>query len=121
MTRDSILRAVRTFIITTLTLFIPGLLGWLHEMTEWAKAAGERPFPDGHDLSFLGVAAIVAGFVAVVNLIWNGIEDGLGKGMLRNPPVPVRPPRTESGQIERLLIIGILAVVFFGLLFFFFD
>ena len=86
MTRDSVRRALRTFIITTLALFIPGLLGWLNELTAWANSAGERPFPDGHGLAFLGVSACVAGVVAVINLLWNAVEDKAGSGMWRNPP-----------------------------------
>lgn len=91
MTRDSIRRALRTFIITTVALFVPGLLGWLNDVTEWAAGNGERPFPDGHGLLFLLVSACVAGVVAVVNLLWNAIEDGAGHGLLRR--VPPKPPR----------------------------
>ena len=83
MTRDSVRRALRTFIITTLALFIPGLLGWLNELTAWASSHGERPFPDGHGLAYLGVSACVAGVVAVVNLLWNAVEDKAGAKMLR--------------------------------------
>ena len=85
MTRDSLRRAIRTFLITTLALFVPGLLGWLNELTQWAGSEGQRPFPDGTSLAYLGVSAIVAGVVAVVNLLWNAVEDATGKGLLRNP------------------------------------
>lgn len=85
MSRDSVRRAVRTFLITTLALFVPGLLGWLNELTQWAGSEGQRPFPDGTSLAYLGVSAIVAGVVAVVNLLWNAVEDATGKGLLRNP------------------------------------
>lgn len=91
MSRDTIRRAVRTFVITTLGLFIPGLLGWLHGVTEWAAGNGTSPFPDGHGLVYLGVSACVAGIVALVNLVWNALEDGIGKGFLRNVP-----PKGES-------------------------
>ena len=90
VSRDSILRAVRTFLITTLALFVPGLLGWLNELTEWARGEGSTPFPDGRGLAFLGVSAIVAGVVAVVNLLWNAIEDATGKSVLR--PVKGQQP-----------------------------
>jgi len=86
MSRDSLIRALRTFVITTLALFIPGLLGWLNDVTAWATSNGERPFPDGHGLAYLGVSACVAGVVAAVNLLWNAIEDATGKGLLRTPP-----------------------------------
>lgn len=84
MTRESIRRALRTFIITTLALFVPGLLGWLNDVTVWANGNGERPFPDGHGLLFLAVSACVAGIVAAVNLVWNAIEDASGRGLLRH-------------------------------------
>lgn len=86
MTRESVRRAIRTFLITTLALFVPGLLGWLNELTQWARAEGTAPFPDGTGLAYLGVSAIVAGVVAVVNLGWNAIEDATGKAVLRDVP-----------------------------------
>lgn len=89
MTRDAVRRAVRTFVITTLALFIPGLLGWLNDLTTWAHGQGSTPFPDAHGLAYLGVSAIVAGVVALINLVWNTVEDASGKGFLRD--VPPRP------------------------------
>lgn len=85
MSRDSLRRAIRTFIITTLALFIPGLLGWLNDITAWARGNGETPFPDGHGLLFLLVSACIAGLISLVNLVWNMIEDAAGKGVLRSP------------------------------------
>lgn len=90
MSRDTIRRAIRTFIITTLALFVPGLLGWLNDLTQWAAGEGSTPFPDAHGLVFLGVSAITAGVVALVNLGWNAVEDAAGKGLLRD--VPPRQP-----------------------------
>lgn len=86
MTRDSLRRALRTFVITTVALFVPGLLGWLNAITEWARGEGSTPFPDAHGLAYLGVSALVAGVVAVINLAWNGVEDATGRGFLRTPP-----------------------------------
>jgi hypothetical protein len=86
---ESARRAARTFVITTLALFVPGLLGWLNELTAWAASEGQRPFPDGHGLVYLATSATVAGVVAVVNLAWNLVEDTSGKGLLRD--VPPRP------------------------------
>jgi hypothetical protein len=89
MTGESIRRALRTFVITTLALFVPGLLGWLNDLTQWARGEGSTPFPDAHGLAYLGVSAIVAGVVALINLAWNAIEDASGKALLRD--VPPRP------------------------------
>lgn len=86
MTRESVRRALRTFIITTLALFVPGVLGFLNEITEWARAEGEVPFPDGRSLWFLLVSALVAGVVAAVNLAWNVVEDASGHAVLRDVP-----------------------------------
>lgn len=83
--KPAVARAVRTFVITTLVLFVPGLLGWLHSLTDWANSKGTVPFPDAHGLWFLAVSAVVGGFVAVVNLVWNLIEDSSGKAFLRQP------------------------------------
>lgn len=86
MTRDSIRRAIRTFFQTSLALLVPGLLGWLNGLTEWARAEGQAPFPDARSLAYLGIVAIIAGAVAVVNLLWNVVEDAAGRGFLRTPP-----------------------------------
>lgn len=91
MSRESIRRAIRTFVITTLALFIPGLLGWLNDLTAWARGEGSTPFPDAHGLVYLAVSAIVAGVVALVNLAWNAVEDASGRGFLR-----AVPPRRSS-------------------------
>lgn len=84
MTRDSVRRAIRTFLQSFLALLIPGLLGWLNALTEWARAEGQTPFPDARSLAYLGVVAIVAGVIAVVNLLWNFVEDKAGAGLLRD-------------------------------------
>lgn len=86
LANESIRRALRTFVITALALFVPGLLGWLNDLTEWANAHGEVPFPDGRGLAYLAVSATVAGVVAVINLVWNLLEDATGHGMLREVP-----------------------------------
>jgi hypothetical protein len=84
VTTDSLKRAVRTFIITTLALFLPGLLGWLHDLTSWASGQGTTPFPDAHGLAYLFVSAITAGVVALVNLAINWLEDATGVHVLRD-------------------------------------
>lgn len=109
MTRDAVRRALRTFLITTLALFVPGLLGWLNDLTQWASSEGQRPFPDGHGLVYLAVSAIVAGVVAVINLLWNVIEDAAGKGLLRN--VPPRPAPGDQGAVDTRTIAIVALVV----------
>ena len=84
MSRESIRRAVRTFVITVLALVIPGLLGFLNAITDWARSEGQAPFPDGTSLIYVVTSALVAGVVAVINLAWNAIEDASGKGFLRD-------------------------------------
>lgn len=99
MSRDSIKRAIRTFVIATLALWIPGLLGWINELTQWARDEGSTPFPDARGLAYLGVSAIAAGFVAALNLLWNGVEDATGKGFLRTVPPKAPPARTQAGAV----------------------
>ena len=83
--RPAVARAVRTFLISALTLFIPGLLGWLNAVTKWAADQGATPFPDASALTYLAVSAVGAGAIAAINLVWNLLEDATGKGLLRNP------------------------------------
>lgn len=91
MTRDSVFRAVRTFIITFFALWIPALIGFLGEVTDWANGGDGGPaFPHLDTLGKAAVSAACAAIVAIVNLLWNAAEDGLGKGMLR-----AVPPRAE--------------------------
>ena len=109
MTRESVNRAIRTFVVTALALFVPGLLGWLNALTEWARAEGSTPFPDARGLAYLGVSAIVAGVVALVQLLWNAVEDATGKGFLRNVPAPV--PRDQRGAVDtRAIAVVALAI-----------
>lgn len=79
-------RALRGALVTFLTLFIPGLLGWLHEVTDWAHAAGTTPFPDAHGIMWLAVSALVSALVGLVNLLVNALETATGKGVLRDVP-----------------------------------
>ena len=83
---DSVRRVLRTFTRATLVLFVPGLLGWIHDLTSWANSQGSTPFPDAHGLAWLGGSAIVAGCIAAGELAWNLIEVQLGKGFLRDVP-----------------------------------
>lgn len=107
MSRDSLRRVLRTFLQAFLGLLLPGLLGWLHELTEWAADQGQRPFPDAGSVAYLGVAAIGAGAVAVVTLVMTGIEDATGKGFLRAVPPN---PRGDRGAVDTRTI-AVLALV----------
>lgn len=83
MSREAVRRTIRTFLQAFLALMVPGFLGWLNALTEWARDEGQRPFPDGTSLAYLGVSAVTAGVIAVVTLGWNATEDAAGKGFLR--------------------------------------
>lgn len=102
MTKDSLIRAARTFAMAFAVLFIPGLLGWLNDLTAWASSNGQQPFPSLSTLEYLGVSAIVAGGIAVVNLVWNALEDATGKTALRgkSPAVELSAPITPAGVCE---------------------
>lgn len=75
---DAVKRVARTFVYAFLGILVPGLLGWLGDLTDWARANGQAPLPDAHSLAYLGVAAIGAGFVAVLNALGIVIENATG-------------------------------------------
>lgn len=77
--RDALARAGRTFVYAFAAVLIPGLLGFLHAVTEWSGAQGQTPFPDATGLAYVAVSAIVAGTIAVVNLVGIVVEDATGK------------------------------------------
>lgn len=76
-------RVLRTWLYSFLGLFLPGVLGWLNALTEWARSEGQRPFPDATSLAYLGVVAISASSIAIVNGLGIWIEDRTGKALLR--------------------------------------
>jgi hypothetical protein len=86
MTRDSAMRALRTFIISFLALFIPALLGWLNDLLNWANGDEGQPFPSYDTLAKAAISAVAAALIALVNWLWNATEDNIGKGMLRQVP-----------------------------------
>lgn len=86
VTRSSTFRLpARTFLWAFLGIAIPGALGWLNDLTAWASSEGQTPFPDARSLAFLGVAAISAGSVALVNALAVWVENRTGVGILRRP------------------------------------
>lgn len=108
MKRDVVRRAVRVFLKSTLALLVPGLLGWLNALTQWARDEGQTPFPDGRSLAYLGVVAIVAGVIAAISVLWDTVEDWLGKGVLRN--VPPKPPHPDGDRGAAVTWGGLLAL-----------
>lgn len=102
ITGDSVKRVVRTFGVTFVMLFFPGLLGWINDVTSWAKGQGSTPFPDAHGLAYLGVSAIAAAFVAAGNLVLNAIEDATGTGILRTPATaaPASKPKRKKAAVR---------------------
>jgi len=117
MSRDSLRRVARTFLIAFLGIAIPGLLSWLHDLTEWANGQGQTPFPDARSLAFLAIAAICAGFIALLNLLVVWVEDSTGKGFLRT--VPPKPRRGERGSMTTVEVLVPVVVLTAGLLVFF--
>lgn len=83
LSRESLRRVVRTFVTAFLGLFLPGLVGFLNAVTEWASSRGQDPFPDASNLTYVTVSALAAATIALVQLIWNAVEDVLGHGFLR--------------------------------------
>lgn len=89
--RDALRAAFRVWVFTTLGLFIPGLLGWINDVTGWARANGETPFPDARSLLFLIVAAITAAFPAAVAGVVRYLENLSGTSFIPRPSGPTVP------------------------------
>jgi hypothetical protein len=89
---DALKSAFRVFVLTTIGLAVPGLLGWINELTQWASSQGARPFPDADSLVFVAVAAVAGGFVAALTLIVRLLENGFGVTLVgpraSGPPLP---------------------------------
>lgn len=114
--KDALKSAFRVWVIGTMMLWIPGLLGWVNEVTKWADQKGAQPFPDPSNIAFLFVAALTAAFPAVGMGILRYFENLSGHSVLRpaGPPI-VSNPRPEGGRIDPLyalvvVILGLLAV-----------
>lgn len=113
--KDALVSFFRVWVITTVGLFLPGLLGWIHEVTEWANAKGAPAFPDPSSLSYLFVAALTAAFPAAIAAIVRLLENGFSIKLLPRPAGPndVPPAPGETGAVS-LLIVG-LAIAALGL------
>lgn len=101
---DGFRRVLRTFLIAFLGLLVPGALGWLNDLTEWARSEGQAPLPDARSLAYVGVMAVGAGFIAVLNALWIGVEDATGKGVLRQ--VTPKPRPGERGVFDVRMAAG---------------
>lgn len=91
--KDSALAFLRVWVFTTIGLWIPGLLGWVNEVTKWADQKGAPPFPDPSNLAFLFVAALTAAFPAAIAGLVRYIENLSGKSLLPRAAGPEAPPR----------------------------
>lgn len=88
--KDAAKSFATVWLFTTIGLWIPGLLGWINEVTNWANQKGAPPFPDPSNLAFLFVAALTAAFPAAVAGIVRYIENVSGQKLLfRNAAAPV--------------------------------
>lgn len=89
--KDAAKSAALVWLYGTLGLWIPGLFGWINEVTQWASQKGAPPFPDPSNLAFLFVAAITAAFPAAIAGIVRYIENSTGTVILpRSAEVPTR-------------------------------
>lgn len=93
--KDAAKSAALVWFYGTIGLWIPGLLGWINEVTQWASQKGAPPFPDPSNLAFLFVAALTAAFPAAVAGIIRYVENTTGKAIL--------PRSAENPTHERAL------------------
>lgn len=92
---DSVKRILRTFVVSFVGIALPGVLGFMHDVTAWANSNGQAAFPDAHNLTYLGVSALSAGMIAALNALLIVGENATGKGLLRDvPPKPAAPEAT---------------------------
>jgi hypothetical protein len=110
--KDAAKSALLVWLFTTVGLWIPGLLGWINEVTKWADEKGAPAFPDPSNLAYLFVAALTAAFPAAVAGIVRYIENLSGQALLpRTAAAPVgtvRRRRGDLGQGYIGLAIGVL-------------
>jgi hypothetical protein len=99
---DALKATLRVWVFTTIGLWIPGLLGWINEVTNWANQKGAPPFPDPSNLAFLFVAALTAAFPAavagIVRLAENYSGHTLAGPRAAGPETPAAPqPDQRAG------------------------
>lgn len=114
--KDALVSFFRTWVVATLVVWLPGLFGWLNDVTAWARDQGATPFPDAHGLAYLAVAAIVSAFISAGMALLRLLENGLGVTILPRPagPQTVPPanptPPEDRGAVDTRTI-AILALI----------
>jgi len=114
--RDAFKSAFLVWLFTTVGLFIPGMLGWINEVTSWANQQGAPPFPDPSNLAYLFVAALTAAFPAAVAGVVRFVENATQTRLLpRTASAPVRDPRApvagDHGAVDTRTIAVAAAVL----------
>lgn len=110
--KDALIAAVRVWVFTTIGLWLPGLLGWIHEVSKWAEQKGAPAFPDPSNLAYLFVAALTAAFPAAVAGLWRYVENIAGRSFLPRPAGPGTPSVPgERGAADTRTIAWIALVV----------
>lgn len=111
--KDALKSAGLVFIYTTIGLWIPGLLGWINEVTQWANQKGAPPFPDPSNLAFLFVAALTAAFPAAVAFLVRFFENTTGAKLLpRSASTIVKDPaKDDGGRADVLYILAVVLVI----------
>lgn len=117
---DALKAALRVWVFTTIGLWIPGLLGWIREVTQWADQKGAPAFPDPSNLGYLFVAALTAAFPAAVAGVVRWAENASGHTVLPRASGPT-PPADDRGGADlgtavAVLLLIVLAVVLVRLL-----
>ncbi len=88
--KDALIAAFRVWVIVTISLWIPGLFGWIHEVSQWADQKGAPPFPDPSNLAYLFVAALTAAFPGALAGIVRLLEGLAGRSILPRASGPQR-------------------------------
>lgn len=91
--KDALKSAALVWVFTTIGLFLPGMLGWINEVTQWASQQGAPPFPDPSNLGYLFVAALTAAFPAAVAGLVRAFENLTGTTIL--PRTAARPTKGQ--------------------------
>lgn len=91
--KDAAKSAALVWFFTTVGLWLPGLFGWINEVTKWADQKGAPAFPDPSNLAYIFVAALTAAFPAAVAGLIRYAENVSGKKLLpRSSAEPVNAP-----------------------------